>query len=250
MLTHRWSRFLHSAAGSELASLWRQQQTLLAADQEIRGKVRSFNCLAKYVSHYSFARASTRTVHLRKHWRLQPRDLPLSPLVQRTDSFLRERLAEQLPAVFGSGAPPYVLNAMKLLWSMPGEGLQPLHYDIAHRAFAYSRYSALLYCTPCHHTAMPNAPAHTLTPAFNATPTLSKKQRERNLAVFRPVQFVSELVPAGSGLVFNAGVAHHGVANAMKTQARVVVFALFCPKLDKIGDDVQRFPLDNPDSLA
>jgi hypothetical protein len=69
------------------------------------------------------------------------------------------------------------------------------------------------------------------------------RRHAANAALFNRVRFVSKLVPAGSGIVFNTSVAHHGVRNIMRTQKRIVVFALFCPRMDKAADEIQRFPL-------
>lgn len=131
---------------------------------------------------------------------------------------------------------------MKMLWSPKGEGLQALHYDVNARSLAYSRYSCILYCTRSHHTAMPNAPAASLRRAFLTGENLNTTQLAANTALFDRVPFVSEIVPAGSGMVFGGGVAHHGVKNVTEYD-RILVFALFCPRLDKNADLVRRFPL-------
>ena len=132
---------------------------------------------------------------------------------------------------------------MKLLWSHPGEGLQPLHYDVSQRCMAGVRYSCILFCTPSHHTAVPNAPHEQLKGAFRDGNELTDQQYYANLRIFHPVRFISQIVPAGSGITFHTSVAHHGVENMSHKHKRIVVFALFCPRMDKKSDEVQKFPL-------
>ena len=90
--------------------------------------------------------------------------------------------------------------------------------------------------THCSHSA-------TLQPAFLPGNDLSDKQLAANTNLFASVSFASDLVPAGSGMVFNASVAHHGVENIMNHD-RIVALALFGPRrIEKNADKFQRFPL-------
>jgi hypothetical protein len=241
MGTHLWCRIPHSAVGKELAAEWTQKQRLLAADVSIRGKVKSYDALATVFDshHHAIKSVSANKLVITRR---RPRDWAVRSLVQRSEAFFRAQLAEQVPAVFGPKARQrYFLNALKLLWSAPGEGLQPLHFDVAQRNLASTRYSCLLYCTPCYHTAVPDAPARDLAAAFNTTATLSDTQLAKNQEVFRPVTMLSDLVPAGSGMLFNAAVAHHGVANQMRSEDRISLSsALASTKTQTTSSD---FPL-------
>lgn len=246
MQIHSWQRFPRSAHSAQLARRWCSLQSVAEADEHIRGNVRSFDCL---VPRYSILQhAPAVSLRLRKF-----SESLVTPLVEDTEVLLRTQLAAIVPAVFSAEAQqqrPYFLNACKLLWSTPGEGQQKLHYDVSARCLAYSRYSCILYCTPCYHTAMPLAPAASLRGAFNTGEALTGGQLAANQAIFRPVPFVSKLVPAGSGMLFNTGVAHYGVENVMTKQTRIVVFALFCPRMDKNPDQKQRFPYGVSEPMA
>ena len=239
--THQWQRTPRTAVGAELADLWRCVRSELASDDVIRGGVRSYDCFQQRFA-YILTHACEDRLRLSRH----ARHRPLEPLLRVSASYFRWLMARHIPSVFGPQAlqrRPYYLNAMKLLWSAPGEGLQTLHYDIARRNLARKRFVALLYCTPSHHTAMPNAPAEDLQAGFNTGNRTSEAQYQRNLALFSSVPFVSELVPAGSAMVFNASVAHYGVENTSRRNERIVLFAMFGPKPEKGADDTQRFPL-------
>lgn len=235
-----------------LAAKWCQlfQSSIITGpDEEIRGDVRSFDCLTnpRYVNDNSTSSSSTSSNTI-DNFKLRFSNVYPSiihPLITATETLFRIQLAEKHPDVFSDAAQQnkkYYLNAMKLLWSEPGEGKQELHYDVPNRRLAAERYSCILYCTPCYHTAVPSAPASQLAPAFTKG-KCTDKEIEKNAAIFYSVRFISNLVPAGSGMIFNTSVAHYGVENVMRTQKRIVIFALFCPRIDRNPDSVQRFPL-------
>lgn len=257
LLTHQWILFRQSSEGVKLAAKWHElfQLNIISSDEEIRGNVRSFDCFIEkprfiFNSDKLSAQQSTNNtiiIQLNSS-KLRLSNVYLSiikPLRELTEIFFHTQLAEKHPDVFSDTAlqkKPYYLNAMKLLWSEPGEGQQQLHYDVPDRKLATQSYSCILYCTPCYHTAVPSAPASQLASAFNTGNILTDKMKAKNESIFHSVKFISNLVPAGSGLIFNTSVAHYGVENVMRTEKRIVIFALFEPTINKNADSMQRFP--------
>lgn len=259
METFRWKLLHHTAHGARLASGWRSLlHTQLATDPDytIRGDVESFDCLAPHryrIIRFEYGFKEDRdindTIIINVSHKLRLLRLSkciIRPIVEDTELYLREQLAEAHPDVFSSAAlekKPYYLNAMKLLWSEPGDGQQEIHYDVAQRSLASARYSVIFYCTPSYHTAVPNAPHTQLKAAFHTGEVFTAQHEATNKAIFNSIPFQSKLVPAGSGIVFSTSVAHHGVRNITWNEKRIVIFALFCPRLDKQSDSLQRFPL-------
>jgi len=240
MPTHRWTKFRHSSRGAQIAATWRAALHFTDHDIEIRGKVRSYDCMKE--GRYTITQLSS-------DGKLQLLNLQsriFNPLVEITENYFREQLSILHPNVFSKEAlqrKPYFLNAMKLLWSKPREGKQDVHYDISQRCMAGVRYSCILFCTPSHHTAVPNAHADDMKVVFRDGDELTDQQYHENVSILRKVRFISEIVPAGSGITFHTNVAHHGVENMSHKHKRIVVFALFCPRMDKKADETQKFPL-------
>ena len=246
--THHWALAHRTKEGIDLAKLWQREQPALAADNSIRGNVQFYN--PREVDSYSYSHApSAKAIRLHKHFRSPS----LRPLVQRTTAHFRSLLAQHVPSVFAIGAPNarhHYLKAFKLLWSKPGEGLQPLHYDVPRRDLAAKCYSVLFYCTPANHTAVPDATAEELFPAFGVGAHMKRAHLEANVALFRTVPLRSKPVPAGAAMLFNTRVAHHGVKNTMKEKDRIVIYALFSPTRMRDPDQTQRFPLANQDKFT
>jgi len=132
--------------------------------------------------------------------------------------------------------------ALKLLRSEPGQGKQPVHYDVPSYEDAVQCYAVLLYCTETMSTAVPQLDAATMRPAFidGENPTPGQKAEAERLC--REPNFLSVPVQPGSTLVFSATTPHYGVRN-LATVDRLALYALFSP-FNKPGQDgTQRFPL-------
>ncbi len=137
------------------------------------------------------------------------------------------------------------LAAIKLLRSFPGDGLQPAHYDTADYDAATQRYSMLLYCGTNMSTAMPRYDAATMRMCFSRKDEISSEELRLAHRLCSAESFISLPVRAGSTMVFNTSVAHHGIRNDTDRD-RVAVYCLFSPvprSIDPAQDEQQRFPL-------
>lgn len=171
--------------------MWTLQQQLvlleLAADYAIRGKVKSFDCMVSreeicYEPLFTLQSATEDTLRIRRH---TPQSL-LRRLVRVSEIYFRQQLAISLPHLFHpSLRKRFPLNALKLLWSKPTEGLQEVHYDVSNRAMASRRYSLIFYCTPAMHTAVPLVPADTLAAMFGVGKKLPAEVLAANLELLK-----------------------------------------------------------------
>jgi hypothetical protein len=137
------------------------------------------------------------------------------------------------------------LAALKLLRSAPGDGLQPAHFDTASYNAATQRYSTLLYCGTNMSTAMPRYDAATMRVCFSHKDEITSEQERVAHRLCSAESFISQPVSAGSAMVFNTSVAHHGISNQTDND-RIAVYCLFSPvphSIDPAQDEQQRFPL-------
>lgn len=132
--------------------------------------------------------------------------------------------------------------ALKLLRSAPGQGQQPVHYDVTRYSDAVQRYAVLMYCTQTMSTAVPRLDAATMRPAFTDGEELTAAQQADAEQLCAEDNFLSFPVLPGATLVFPTSTPHFGVRNPASVD-RVALYALFSPSDESGQDDTQRFPL-------
>jgi len=134
------------------------------------------------------------------------------------------------------------VTALKLLCSTPGNGQQPVHYDVPSYEDAMQRYAVLMYCTETMSTAVPMLDAATMRPAFINGEEQTAEQKIETEWLCTESNFISIPVQPGATLAFSSAVPHYEVRNQANTD-RVVLYALFSPSEEPGQDDTQRFPL-------
>lgn len=148
-------------------------------------------------------------------------DERLAKLRQRSETWARSVLR-----AVGVNAQQLHMGDVKLMQSLPGEGLQEVHFDVTTHERAKKCYTLLLYLTPTLSTCFPRETLQELDPPalFQLTPAAAKKRLPREA-------FYSARVAPGDHSVLNCAVPHFAPANPSADKAiRHVAFFHFYPR--------------------
>jgi hypothetical protein len=144
--------------------------------------------------------------------------------------------ADQLAALESLGLPvdDICCSEMAVLRADPGVGLQPIHFDIPY----YVDAVLLMYCNKNMSTAISKLPLWQMRGTFTEA---EEPPLPEAMELLVDSNFISIPVDPGALLAFRTDVPHFGVRNNSSTP-RVLLFALWGPKIDPPKCFKQRFP--------